>query len=284
MKSHQNLVIDNGEFRIHLIKGYISNIYLVEYGEALLLLDSGSISDIKTIEEYCQKICGRPLSDIKLSVVSHMHPDHAGGGAVLREKHGIPVAAFSSVDEWYKGLTGLIQHALDCKMEQFVGKSLGNKRQRVYFKRSLRPDYPLHEGGALPFFNDWNILHIPGHTLHDIAVFHPVKKIVHTGDAIIKVKDQYRLPIPVYFKNTMKRSCKKLAELAPQVILPGHGKALFPADPVCLFNHLAGLVDKPRSSISKKAHLVSIFTPAVWKGAIRKVFSLKNRRTGSSRP
>jgi glyoxylase-like metal-dependent hydrolase (beta-lactamase superfamily II) len=252
-----------------MIQGYISNIYLVEYPASILLLDSGSISDVKAIQSYCENICGRPMSDISLCVVSHMHPDHAGGAALLRKKFGIPIAAFHTADKWYAGITGFIQHTLDCRMEQFVSKTIGKKKKPVYFARKLHPDYPLVNGGPLPVFGDWKMIHIPGHTLHDIAIYNSQEKILHTGDAILTVNGRFRLPIPVFFKGTMRASYAKLSCLDVEIILPGHGDIINTDDPAGLFAHMSGLLDEPKSDMSRAAHGISMLTPAVWKGTIR---------------
>jgi glyoxylase-like metal-dependent hydrolase (beta-lactamase superfamily II) len=93
-------------FTIHIIEGYISSLYLVEYDDGMLLLDGGCVNDVKRIEDYCKLVLNRSPSDIKLAVVSHMHPDHAGGAVALRKKYGIAIAAHKDVDLWYSGVGG----------------------------------------------------------------------------------------------------------------------------------------------------------------------------------
>ncbi len=273
MNIEKCIVAENPGFRIHLIKGYISNIYLVEYPSSLLLLDSGSISDTHEIRRYCENICARPMSDITLCAVSHMHPDHAGGAVRIREKFGIPVAAFHTIDNWYSGITGLIQHSLDCMMELFVGKSIGKKLKSVYFGRKLRPDYPIFKDGPLPLFSDWEVVHIPGHTLHDIALFNKKEKILHAGDAVLSVNGRFRMPLPVYFKRAMRASYEKLSGLEVSIVLPGHGDVIRADDHHGLFTHMSGLIDEPKSLMSTTVHRISLFTPAVWKGSLKNFLS-----------
>ena len=252
-------------FTIYRLPGYISNIYLFDYGDRMLLIDSGSINDFERIAVFCTDILKRSLYDIKLCAVSHMHPDHAGGAVLLREKSGIPIAAHGDADKWYSGISGRIQHGLDCAMEQFVRRSKKGKLERVCFKRELNPDYILEDGKGLPVFPDWRSFHIPGHTLHDTAFYHVESKLLHLGDAIVNVNGELRLPIPVFFKRAMKASFSKVRDLDVSVILPGHGDVIRPADAARLFDEMSKKVDEPRSMMSAMAHGLSIFTPAVWK-------------------
>ncbi|MGE5449990.1 MAG: MBL fold metallo-hydrolase, partial [Methanomassiliicoccales archaeon] len=99
-------------FKLHQIEGYISTIFLVEYPYGMLLLDCGCAGDVAKIEAKCVEL-GRPLSDIKLAVATHAHPDHLGGAAKLRRKYAIPIAAHPEIDLWYRGAGGFIQHKVD---------------------------------------------------------------------------------------------------------------------------------------------------------------------------
>lgn len=99
-------VLDLNSLRIHQLEGYIQNITLIEQEGRLLLFDSGCINDVKRIKRYCRESLKRSPADIKLTAVTHIHPDHAGGAVCLRKKFGIPIAAHKDVDRWYRGWAG----------------------------------------------------------------------------------------------------------------------------------------------------------------------------------
>ena len=63
--------------KIHTLSGYIQHIYLAEHEHGLLLLDGCSRADVETVSQFITETLHRPLSDLKLIVVTHMHPDHA---------------------------------------------------------------------------------------------------------------------------------------------------------------------------------------------------------------
>ncbi|MGR5470684.1 MBL fold metallo-hydrolase, partial [Vibrio astriarenae] len=52
--------------------------YLAEYPDKLMLLDGASRADILHLKDFIEHQLNRRFSDLKLVIVTHMHPDHAG--------------------------------------------------------------------------------------------------------------------------------------------------------------------------------------------------------------
>ncbi|HBQ26480.1 MAG TPA: Zn-dependent hydrolase [Syntrophomonas sp.] len=250
-------------FTIHIIEGYISSIYLVEYDNRILLLDSGCFNDVKRIEDYCRHVVNRPVSDIKLAVVSHMHPDHAGGAATLRSKYGTTIAAHKDVDRWYSGLGGLLQHKLDCYMALGVARTNKRNRERLRFNPIIHPDILLNDLQVLPFFEDWAVLHTPGHTLHDIVLYHQQEALLYIGDIICDVKGKMLLPLPVLFPTHMENSYDKLATLNSSTILMAHGGVKQPENVSSLFLNMKEQLNQPPNSLMRRVYRLSVFTPEI---------------------
>jgi glyoxylase-like metal-dependent hydrolase (beta-lactamase superfamily II) len=141
--------VDSTNFTIHKIEGYIENIYMVQYDGGSLLFDSGCISDVKRIEAYC-RANDLSLGDIKLIALSHMHPDHSGGAALLRDRYGIPIAAHTDADLWYSGWGGSLQYKFDCYMARIVALRNRRRFERLLSKRRLNPDYYWRTSNACP--------------------------------------------------------------------------------------------------------------------------------------
>lgn len=257
--------MEAGTLKIHQIHGYICNIYLLEYDHGLLLFDCGSYNDVKRIEQYCDTRLHRSPRDIKLAVVSHMHPDHSGGAGALRKKYGIPVAAHQEVDFWYAGLGGCVQHKLDCSMEQFVAWRTRHKLEKVLFNRIIHPDLILREGDPLPGFADWKVLHVPGHTLHDIALYNPDQKILYPGDCLLNVHGRMMPPLPVMFPDKMARSYEKMAALPADHILTAHGDPFACQDYPDVFESLIRRVKSPPSAMVRRIHRLSVYSHEIWK-------------------
>lgn len=253
------------EFKLHRFNGYISNLYIAEYKDKLLLLDSGCKSDVDRIRLFCEQKLNRSVKDIKMAIVTHNHPDHSGGANLLRRLYNIPIAAGAGTDLWYKGFSGFIQHKIDCILAHIVRNANKKRIQAVVFKRFVKPDIILNDQESLPGFPDWQVIHVPGHTLHDIVLFNKKEGLLYSSDLIINVHNRYNLPIPVFFPHTMKRSFQKLMGLPIDTILPAHGDAIETEDADKEFAKMIDILELPPTEMAKTVHQISIFTPQVWK-------------------
>lgn len=259
--------------KLHIFKGYITNLFIAEYSHGLLLLDGASPADLKVIEEFCREKLNRPVSDIKLAVVTHMHPDHSGAAPLLRKKYGTKIAGYKNIDLWYSGVTGWMQHFMDCVMAQIVASRQGTKIRRVFSKRITKPDILLEDGDILPFFPDWSALYTPGHTTHDIALYHAGKKMLYCGDSIIEVRNKLYLPLPVIYKESMRSSYEKMALFDVETILLPHGNVIENPGGRGVFEEMLSLLDIPPNRITRRVHWFSVWSPVIWKPVIRRFFA-----------
>jgi glyoxylase-like metal-dependent hydrolase (beta-lactamase superfamily II) len=211
------------DFRIHVINGYIQDTYLVEYSDKILLLDGGSRPDVPIIEDFITKKLGRKMSDLRLILVSHMHPDHAGAAPFLREKYGTLIAAYHEVDDWYAGAIGALQHLLDSLMAYFVVYKSKKPFKNIRYPRFLKPDILLYDNDSIPFFNDWRVKHAPGHTSHQVVFYHAQKQILYAADTVLKVNTYCVLPFPINLRSYAVITLQKLSELKIQKVLLAHG-------------------------------------------------------------
>lgn len=260
---------EDSPYILHKINGYISNIFLLEYQQGMLLFDCGAINDVKRIENYCHTDLKRSPAEIKLAVVSHIHPDHSGGAVVLRKKYGIPIAAHKDLDRWYAGMGGSIQQKLDCYMMQIVAYHNQRKLEKSLFDRTIKPDYLLNDGDELPMFNDWKVVHVPGHTLHDIVLFNAQASILYAADCILDIKGKFQLPLPVVFPNQMRQSYAKLAALNAASILLAHGETILTQSSAALFTSMQLQLDRPPNKMTRRVRRLSIYSPEVWTNIIR---------------
>jgi glyoxylase-like metal-dependent hydrolase (beta-lactamase superfamily II) len=210
--------------KLHLIKGYIQSIYLAEYPEKLLLLDGCCRADVKLVEDYICQVLNRPMSDLKLVIVSHMHPDHAGAAQVLRNRHSCLIASMNSARHWYHGWQGVCGHLIDLLLAYYVVKAHQQPFKNLWYKRKLVADHGLEDNQYLPGFDDWQVIYTPGHTDRDISLYHAKSKQVYVGDTILKVKGRFIVPFPICHPNQYKRSLIRLKELKVQKYLMAHGE------------------------------------------------------------
>src|SRR5690606_41688837 len=130
--------------QLHILKGYIQNIYLVQDTAGLLLLDGCSRADIATVCEYIQQQLGMPLTTLKLIMVTHMHPDHAGGAHKLRRLTGAAFAFHPKAQRWYAGLLGRTAHLIDVSFTRWDASRLGKPSPHIYYNPILQPDLLRH--------------------------------------------------------------------------------------------------------------------------------------------
>ncbi len=110
--------------RLHKIEGYIQIMYLVEYPDKLLLLDGASRADISYLRRFIEQDLGRSFCDLKVVVVTHMHPDHAGGAHRLRQLTGCQVVAANRALDWYHGVDGWLMHLTDLLLAAWMANRL----------------------------------------------------------------------------------------------------------------------------------------------------------------
>lgn len=253
--------MNKNAFRIHEIQGYIETIILLEYEHGILLFDSGCVNDVKRIERYFKQVIKRPLTDIKLMAVTHMHPDHGGGAVRLREKYAIPVAAHEDVDKWYAGIGGWLQHKFDCIMATSMAIRLRHKPEKVLYPRQLTPDYLLKDGEKLPIFSEWVALHVPGHIMHDMVFYNQAQKVIYTADLTCDVKGKIMPPVPILLRPIMAASYKRLAQLEVQTILRGHGSPIITDNAPDIFLRMKEMLNNPANSTIKRVKLMSVYSP-----------------------
>ena len=215
--------MDEPRFTLHQVEGYIATLYLLEYPDKVLLLDGGARRDAARIKNFFDQVLKRPLSDLKLMLVSHLHPDHAGGASLLRRRFSLPIAAHYEIDRWYRGASGAVQHIVDMVLGHYSAHQQFGKLERAWYPRYLKPDYLLHDEEFLPLFSDWQAFWAPGHTLYDMVFYQPQEELLYLGDLIIRVGDKIVLLFPTLFPELMAESLRHMAELPLRKLLLAHG-------------------------------------------------------------
>lgn len=214
--------------QIYRLKGYIQEIYLVEYPHGLLLLDGMCRCDVDLLRRFITATLGRPFTDLKLVVVTHMHPDHAGAAQALRKLTGCRIAAADQKRQWYAGLHGTGKLAVDMYLAHWMAGRMKKARCNIWYWPYLRPDFRLKHGAALPGFTDWCVLETPGHTDRDLSVYHAASSTVYTADLILKLRHGLAVPFPVFLPQSYRASLQQIADLKPRTLLLAHGGEIQP--------------------------------------------------------
>jgi len=217
--------------KLHQLEGHIQSILLIEYPDKLLLLDGCCRSDISVLKDFITKTLLRPFNDLTLVVVTHMHPDHAGAANKLRKLTGCKIATANVSGQWYSGIDGRLMHLTDMFLAKWVAKRMKKPSNNMWYSSQLIADYKLDDGEALPGFSEWLALSTQGHTDRDLSLHHLPSNKIYVADLIVKVKNKYIPPFPIFYPNRYLASLHKIMALKPDTLILAHGGE------VCLTEH-----------------------------------------------
>lgn len=209
--------------KIHQLSGYIQSIYLIEYDHGLLLLDGCCRCDVQTIQNFITNELKRPVTDLKTVVITHMHPDHAGGAHQFRKISACSLVSADKNHHWYKGFNGVLMHWIDMLLSIYVGTRLNKGIRHVWYSRKLKVDYKIRQGATIPGFPEWRVIETPGHTDRDLSLWHPQSNVVYVADLIIKLKNRFIVPFPIFHPNKYKESLNAIKDMAPNKVMLAHG-------------------------------------------------------------
>ena len=71
---------------IYQVEGVNCNVYLVEDGDKLILIDTGLPRSDKKIVKYIEEL-GRKPHDVSTIVITHFHIDHVGSLKKMKDAH-----------------------------------------------------------------------------------------------------------------------------------------------------------------------------------------------------
>jgi glyoxylase-like metal-dependent hydrolase (beta-lactamase superfamily II) len=209
---------------IHQVPGvHGANVYLLTQAGPLTLIDSGLPRSGRAVVDFMSALGYRPQA-LERILLTHKHPDHAGGGAYLRETTGARLYA----------------HAGDVE-DAGEGQILRTMRGRMTVSVDcLVGDGDLLEGGI-------RVVHTGGHTAGSVAYQIEDAGALFLGDMAVNNID--RLSRPIAFSNEDNRlyevGLARLAALDAGAGYFGHGPPL----PAGLRAALQELQARPRSPL-----------------------------------
>jgi hydroxyacylglutathione hydrolase len=201
-----------GIWRLKEIPAPTINVYLAED----VLIDAGRTWDKRRIFSELE---GRQISMLALT---HVHPDHQGAAKDVCEARGVPLACHADDVDAMEGRRPVQEASASNPVNRFVAKIWQGPPHKV--------DRVLQEGDEVAGFR---VVHTPGHARGHVVFFRESDRVAICGDVIRNMSYATGLPgikePPPVFTYDMaenRRSIRKLAELSPSLILPGHGPAV----------------------------------------------------------
>ncbi len=209
---------------LHLVDGMekgVVNAYVWERPDGgLTLIDAGMPADAPRILAFVEKLGAGRLDRI---IVTHGDIDHVGGLAAVQAAtgarvicHAVEMAVVEGRQRRAMG-DSLLARAYGPAFD-FISRTVLRYRPVAQVDELVLDKQTLVEG--------FQVLHVPGHTPGQIALFHPQLGILIAADALNNRKDKLGLPpaIATPRMDVAKDSIRKLAALkGVQVVCFGHG-------------------------------------------------------------
>jgi hydroxyacylglutathione hydrolase len=161
------------------------------------------------------------LDAVKRIIMTHTHLDHIGCLSEIQKAipgaelwvHRLEAEPLEKGDD--RGVYGMNEFKGMCQMQY------GLKADAFKFKvdRKLEDGDILDMGGM-----NWEVIHIPGHSMGGIALYHLSLKILIPGDVIYADYAIGRFDLHGADADQLKKSLNRLAELDIDILLPGHNQ------------------------------------------------------------
>ncbi len=214
------------------------NAYAIEREDGILLVDCGSGGDpsCTTALELALAAAGHRIEEVSALALTHVHTDHVGLGAVVRERSGATVFAHPDDDYLYgprRDPAGeLARRRAFLAREGVPAKRLDAladvTEEAEAVAGDLAADVALRDGVAIESaLGPWRALETPGHSPGHVCLIQDGRRIAIVGDLVCGTFAPWfeygwsEDPVA----ETMT-SWDRLDACAPQLALPGHGRPI----------------------------------------------------------
>lgn len=197
-----------------------------------VLVDAGMPNSSGEIISKAEETFGKD-NPPKAIVLTHGHFDHVGSIVELVEHWNVPVYAherelpFLRGEKAYMKPDPSVQGGAVAKLSGLFPKDPVNLGDMVH---------PLPDDGSVPFLEEWEWIHTPGHTPGHVSLWREKDQALIAGDAFTTVKQENLMDVtlqkkdisgpPRYFTPDWKAShasVRKLRDLNPLRAITGHG-------------------------------------------------------------
>lgn len=162
-------------------RDFINSYAFVDDDGSVTLVDTGVKRAPKRIVAALATM-GKHPRDVQRIVLTHVHPDHAGGAAQLSRETGAEVLVHGG--DHPSAEAGTILAKAD---PRYLSGRLFSRLPAPKFD-PFTPGLPLHDGQVLPVAGGLRVLHTPGHSDGHVSLLHEPTGVLVTGDAMMNLR------------------------------------------------------------------------------------------------
>ncbi len=204
---------------IYLLEsGKFVNIYAIVRDNGVLLIDTGTPGKADNILKELDGINVKP-ADVKVIVITHAHPDHAGSCAVLIDKTHAKL--YIHKDDF----DVLLGKAPPPEPRDFLEKIVAFMAEHFFKYPPPKDAIPLEEDSTIQGFEDLKIIPTPGHTPGSMSILDVKDSTLFCGDAINNRAGKLIGPHKHFTFNREQawRSVAKIGAINFNTLCLGHG-------------------------------------------------------------
>jgi len=217
----------------------MANTYVIDDGR-LVIVDPGSVLNVRLTLNYLQHFLHRSPTDIDLIVLTHLHPDHTSGVEMLRQISHAPVSA--SIIAYYlvqkrHGVELQLPEQQAVHLDNLLAQAL-NQRNRpgilhhvdlfspAYDRQIQLIDLWLDDVAGLPNHPDWRVIASPGHSPESLCLYNPFSYEMLCGDTVVTIEGKATLMRGGTNRRQLEETLAILRKLHVYYLYPGHGRPL----------------------------------------------------------
>ncbi|HEY0756210.1 MAG TPA: MBL fold metallo-hydrolase [Ktedonobacteraceae bacterium] len=215
----------------------MTNTYVIDDGR-LIVVDPGSMLNVRLTLDYLEHFLGRSPADIDLIVLTQLHPDYTSGVEALRQVSHAPIAASILarylIQKWH-GEDLQLDEQKSARVNYLFNLILGqhNRPGILYHLDLFHPNYErqarmidfwLEDSAGLPAHLDWRIIASPGRTPESMCLYNPFSYELLCGDTIVTVEGGAALVRGSINRGHLEATLDVLRSLQVYYLYPGHGR------------------------------------------------------------
>jgi glyoxylase-like metal-dependent hydrolase (beta-lactamase superfamily II)/predicted ester cyclase len=198
------------------------NVYFLKEDDGVVMFDAGARTMVRSVASAAASLGG-----LRRIVLGHGHTDHRGTAPYLHAPvychpdDVVDAEGAGGFRYWGEGLPGL---------------RFGERQLHLFLHRRFWDGGPVEIAGTVEDGDEvagFKVVHLPGHSPGQIVLWREWDRVALTTDVFYSIDNLSRdapahVPIHAYNYDTSQAisSIRKLAELEPDMCLPGHGSPI----------------------------------------------------------